>query len=413
MNSLTQPEPDASTDTPAAKEPSVAGKPIIRLRWILLGFAIVVGLFVAVTRHENWLLQMEFDEALATFRSGVAREESHGRPDLFDRTVQAWEYRTARLVFERLANEDHAEAMYYLGNMYDFGMGVEESDYAAFRLHLAAAHAGDQRAYRHVGNRFAFGRGVQRSREEALIWYRRAAETRDTVSYALLANALLRGDPSPADITSADRWLKRGIRAGEEYAAERRIDAILDGAFGPIDMDEVVELHKWLALKGNTDAMENLIWILRNTGPMAFRHPEEIARIHDAEEAYKWTLIAMSHWTDTENSYFDPASTIPLILLNNYRELLDRSVGPGGWDLQNRQPIRQLPSIAARDELGRAVAEARRQLAERARIVLSNPEELPPLPVIPEMPYRLDRATVSRAERDALIFLETAPFDSE
>lgn len=373
----------------------------------------LLALATAVLLHEFWISRLELDQALAIARSGEARGDLSGTSWSFDSLLQSWEYRTSREVLERLADDDNPRAMFYLGKFHYFGYGMDEDRDIGFRWRLAAALGGYEPAYLHTGFGFAHGRGTNRDPAEAERWYQKAIEANDERGYARLADLLLRGERTPADVVRAATLLDQGIDDGDQYAAERKIDALLDGILGPVDMNEIVELHKWLALRGDTDAMESLISILNNTGLTAFRHPEETARTYDPEAAYMWTLVAMSHWTDTENSYFDPASYLPRILLHNYPEFLAVSIGPTGWNWDQRQPVPRPPKTAAQNEAEQSTAEARQALVERANRVLSDTTAPLPLPEIANMPYAIDSEAILRAERDAVAFLKTKPFGAD
>lgn len=75
----------------------------------------------------------------------------------------------------KAAEQGFARAQYNLGDMYYLGWGVEESDEKAVEWVLKAAERGYARAQYKLGDMYYFGDGVERSYEKAAEWYLKAA----------------------------------------------------------------------------------------------------------------------------------------------------------------------------------------------------------------------------------------------
>jgi len=73
------------------------------------------------------------------------------------------------------AQAGDAEAQYYLGQMFERGLGVPPDYEAAAQWYRKAAEQGDSAAQISLGSLYEAGRGVPRDGEEAIRWYRRAA----------------------------------------------------------------------------------------------------------------------------------------------------------------------------------------------------------------------------------------------
>lgn len=145
----------------------------------LLRFAVpLLALAAAVLLHEFWISRLELDQAFAFTQSGEARGELPGKSWSFDSLLQTWEYRTSRKVFERLADDDNPRAMFYLGQFYYLGYGMDEDRSTGFRWILAAALGGYEPAYLRTGSSFAYGRGTNRDLAEAERWYQKAISLR-------------------------------------------------------------------------------------------------------------------------------------------------------------------------------------------------------------------------------------------
>ena len=82
---------------------------------------------------------------------------------------------TALKVWLPQAQGGDAEAQYYLGQMFERGLGVAPDYAAAAQWYRKAAEQGDSAAQISLGSLYEAGRGVPRDEEEAIRWFRRAA----------------------------------------------------------------------------------------------------------------------------------------------------------------------------------------------------------------------------------------------
>lgn len=90
----------------------------------------------------------------------------------------------------RAAAQGSVQAMYELGNMYLFGIGVPQGepdpDQRAAQFYFEAARRGHAAAQHALGILYATGKGVQQDAAEAQKWFRRAAEQGHAASKPLL-----------------------------------------------------------------------------------------------------------------------------------------------------------------------------------------------------------------------------------
>ena len=71
------------------------------------------------------------------------------------------------------SNDSHA--MFYLGRLYQFGIGIEANTTKAFELQLKAAKMGDPHAMIAVGYYYSYGIGVKQNFTEEEKWYDEAS----------------------------------------------------------------------------------------------------------------------------------------------------------------------------------------------------------------------------------------------
>ena len=74
------------------------------------------------------------------------------------------------------AEQEHPDAQYTLGIMYDTGRGVPQDYAEAVAWFRRAAEQEHAKAQNYLGVRYAKGRGVPQDYAEAVRWFRRAAE---------------------------------------------------------------------------------------------------------------------------------------------------------------------------------------------------------------------------------------------
>jgi uncharacterized protein len=90
----------------------------------------------------------------------------------------------------RAAAQGSVEAMFELGNLYAFGIGVPPSepdpDQRAAQFYFEAARRGHAGAQHALGILYMTGKGVQQDAAEAQKWFRRAAEQGHAASKPLL-----------------------------------------------------------------------------------------------------------------------------------------------------------------------------------------------------------------------------------
>ena len=89
------------------------------------------------------------------------------------------DYATALREFTTLAGQNHADAQFSLGLMYDDGRGVAQDDKQAVQWYKLAAGQGDADAQFNLGNRYADGEGVAQDDSRAHMWFDIAASGGD------------------------------------------------------------------------------------------------------------------------------------------------------------------------------------------------------------------------------------------
>lgn len=129
----------------------------------------------------------------------------------------------ARQLFERAAEEDHAEAYNALSMMYQIGLGVDRDELRAMELRLIAAEKGSLAANFVMWQIFDRGAGVAVDEFRAVEYLRRVAESPSeneivAVAQYELASHYLGGAGVERDLETAFQWLTRAAERGNTEA---------------------------------------------------------------------------------------------------------------------------------------------------------------------------------------------------
>jgi TPR repeat protein len=124
------------------------------------------------------------------------------------------DYEAALREWRPLANKGDAEAQYYLGSMYDRGIGVQQNYAEAAKWYRRAAELGDPDAQNNLGAMYINGNGVPLDYVQAHMWFNLAA-ARDNHS-ANENRDFIAKQMTPADLSKAERmaleWRKKHRR---------------------------------------------------------------------------------------------------------------------------------------------------------------------------------------------------------
>ena len=132
------------------------------------------------------------------------------------------DYETALKEFRPLAEQGDADALFYLGVMYERGKGVTQDYKEALKWYRLAATQGDVTSQFHLGKTYEDGDRVIQDYNEAVKWYRLAAEQGDVTSQFYLGTMYLSGRGVIKDYVIAHMWLNISASNGNEGASELR-----------------------------------------------------------------------------------------------------------------------------------------------------------------------------------------------
>ena len=130
----------------------------------------------------------------------------------------AKDYAGAYPLLQRAASGGQTRAAFYLGYLFDQGLGVMQDFVQAREWYQRSAAAGDTSAMNNLGVMYAIGRGVPRDDAAAIAWYRKSAAGGHLMAISNLADRYERGAGVAADSAIALTLYKRAAFRGHEPA---------------------------------------------------------------------------------------------------------------------------------------------------------------------------------------------------
>ena len=120
----------------------------------------------------------------------------------------------------KAAAQQYAPAEFQMGQLYDFGFGLAQSDADALGWYRKAAEHGSAPGQRAVGDFYRKGRAVAADAAEAARWYRRAADGDDLRAQYQLGQMFFDGTGVTRDYASAYVWFS--LAAGQTPLEDNR-----------------------------------------------------------------------------------------------------------------------------------------------------------------------------------------------
>jgi TPR repeat protein len=149
---------------------------------------------------------------------------------------------TAVKLLRPLAEAGNANAQFYLGGMYDYGLGIAQNRAEAVAWYRKAADQGNSQAQVNLGSKYQIGQGVDRDFVEAAKWYRRAADQGSAIAQLNLGMMFARGQGVLSDYGEAAKWF---LRAAEQGNAIAQISVATMFSEGQGVGRDYVQAYKW------------------------------------------------------------------------------------------------------------------------------------------------------------------------
>lgn len=127
---------------------------------------------------------------------------------------EAKEYEKALSLFEKAAEQGHADAQFKCGVMYDNGEGTTVDKAKALYWFERAAEQGNAAAQFNCGNMYRKGEGTAVDKAKALYWYEKAAEQGVASAQSFCGVLYDKGEGTAVDKTKALYWYEKAAEQG-------------------------------------------------------------------------------------------------------------------------------------------------------------------------------------------------------
>jgi len=132
------------------------------------------------------------------------------------------DFESALHEWQPLAARGHAGSQYQIGNLYEYGRGVPQSDVEAVKKYISAANRGHASAQYRLGVLYDNGWGVIQNDFEAVQWYKMAAELDHDYAQFDLALMYAYGTGVKQDYIQAYMWMSMAIAQGNDHMVKHR-----------------------------------------------------------------------------------------------------------------------------------------------------------------------------------------------
>jgi uncharacterized protein len=153
--------------------------------------------------------------ALIVTMATLALQPAIAAADDFSKGMAAYEakkFSKSRTIFAGLANAGHLKAQYWLGTMYELGLGGAADPAAALTWYRKAAEQGNGDAQYALAEKLLTGQGVDSNPAEAVSWFRKAAAQGRLQAFLMLAITYRDGAGVPKDLVLAHVFASIHVR---------------------------------------------------------------------------------------------------------------------------------------------------------------------------------------------------------
>ncbi|WP_043646065.1 tetratricopeptide repeat protein [Fundidesulfovibrio putealis] len=136
--------------------------------------------------------------------------------------VTSGDYEKAFGMYKVSAEQGNVSGMFYLGVMYDDGIGIQKNYYEAMKWYNKAAELGDHKAMFNIGMMYYIGEWTPQNYAEAMRWFRKSAELGDVKAMFNLGMMNSKVEGVARDYVQAHKWFNIAAAGGDETARKNR-----------------------------------------------------------------------------------------------------------------------------------------------------------------------------------------------
>ena len=199
----------------------------------------------------------------------------------FQRGLEAYskgDYIAAHRVWYTLAAEGDARAQFWLGVMYDDGVGVEKDDQEALYWYNSSAEEGYHKAQNAMGLMYVKGKNVLQDYKEAARLFRLSSAQGNALGQYNLGLMYFNGMYVPQDFKEAEKLFRLSASQGSSFG-QYGLGLIYVNGYGVIE-DKVLA-HMWFNIsssKGHKEAKKERDYIIKEMPASQIEKAQDLAR---------------------------------------------------------------------------------------------------------------------------------------
>ncbi len=252
------------------------------------------------------------------------------------RAYEAGQYTQAMEEFTYLADEQNAKALFYLGQMYELGQGVEKDVVKATEYYQKADALGDERATVALAKMVFYDDTIENNKELGLEYLKKSAYNGNSDALYELGEIYREGKGIDADYSYAFGYYLMAAMKGEKRAQHKLAFAYIQGRGTPQDFENGV---KWLSRSAN----QGYVQAQKDLADLQSSDP----RLLNLADAYAWYSIIAAYNTDKiGHEAARRRDEIAKNIGNKDNKLLARQRAARDW-----RPIRPEQSVSQEDLL--------------------------------------------------------------
>lgn len=216
----------------------------------------------------SWNDESQRDKLLRDLKKWIGDEEvsdnilSNGNVDEWNRrgddAYNVENYSEAVKWYKKAADKGDAYAQYFLGWMYDNGLGVVQSYSEAIKWYRNSAEQGYASAQNDLGWMYKNGYGVNQSYAEAVKWFKKSAEQENCYAYNNLGDMYMEGEGVNQDYDEAFKCYMESAKRGSA-TGQNNLGWMYRNGYGVSRNDlEAVKWYRKSAEQGDANAQNNL-----------------------------------------------------------------------------------------------------------------------------------------------------------
>lgn len=152
------------------------------------------------------------------------------------------DFSRARTEFFMSAVQGHADAQFYLGEIYEGGVAVAVDYASAFKWYRSAAQQEHAHAQRRLAYLYSQGLGTDKDDARAFAWYLRSANNGDVLGQLEVGQRYRQGQGTGKNPVQAYKWLTISASYGDSDALAER--DWLDGDLSTEDKQQALALAR-------------------------------------------------------------------------------------------------------------------------------------------------------------------------